>query len=253
MSFHYKIVNEDNYYQELTKFFNFFLHCDMMQIDVNKATCSELESCIPNYDHGIVHAVGTWCSWLEIGGIHNYINNYGSTTTDVELLTPKGKPLVLNFSQFIYRMSPYVNNGGFCEFDNNKATLINTIDGIEIAPDLFFTKNKGKKLLYVSSVKGVTRFHKPITVYRFAFNKIQRPHLCEYIHQTQIDVLRNFLSYSVAYPCTKVEVLGTSCSHRQYFYDMPVPEVIDFAQKVFDMEYRKIFLDKLTEIEAQDI
>lgn len=251
MSPSYQITNEASYHKELTDFFRFFLNCDMMQIDINKATVAEIESCIQNYDPVIVNAVGTWCSWLEIGSIHSYLNDYGSIS-DIELLTPKGEPLILNFSQFRYKMSPR-NNGPFPVFDPHNATLINTIDDEIIDPSVFFPKHKGEKILYLSSVNGVTKFNKTKTVYRFAFKKIQCPDLCEYIRQTQINVLKNFLSYSVSYPSTVVDVLGTSGSHHQHFYKTRVPEIIDFAKKVFDMEYRNIFVDKLSKIGEQGL
>ena len=251
MNLKISIAREDDYRKEIINHYNSILNGRLLSLDLSKANDSDILSFISIYDKNELY-FNNCCSWLEIGEIG--CSNYnGNDFRFINLMAKDGESIQINFSQFVYEMSTNFGHDGFTTFESDRAVHVCSIDGQKIDPLSFFSKNKGKRLLYLYSYPAITAFNKAKMCFKFAYNNISAPFIRNYIQTAQIFVLKRCISYPTEdVPCTsiKIEVEGAINSRPSYQHFVKGKVTDDFALDIFESDYKELFKDKLKEVES---
>lgn len=239
------IAREDDYRNEIRKHFNSILNGRLLSFDLKQANDEDVFK-FPIDFNGNLSYDDNCCAWLEIGEIGQSEYN-GTNYSFIELKEANGNSVSINLSQFKYGMSPL--NDGFPSYDEDKAIHVSTVDGNQINPEIFFSAHKGGKLLYLYSYPVVNKFNSVKRCYLFAFKQTDPSFIRYYIHTYQLLTIKNILNNPTSdIPGTTIKIEfgenATPMCHPNVLH----PVVYDFANEIFNAEFKDKFEKRLNEI-----
>lgn len=153
-------------------------------------------------------------------------------------------------------MSANTYSDAFFSFHPNEAKYVCSIDGKQIEPETFFSRNKGNKLLYIYSFGTITAYNKFKRCYYFAFNNISASFIRKYIQKIQMLVLEKcIINPQTDIPTTtiKTEIEGNKNKAPKFTHNIIGGIVDNFAINYFESEFEEKFKLKINELKTQSI
>lgn len=254
MNYKETIAREEDYKCDLRTYYNSILNGRLLNIDVDNLSDAEIMKFVIDFDNENNVINNNFCTWLTIGDTITSIYN-GCTYKSVNFLSSNNSIFNINFSQFKYPMSlGKTDKVVFPSFNLYEAKYVCLIDEKSIQPELFFSENKGEKLLLIYSFPVINKFNKEKTCYFFAHKNISPTFIRKYLKYAQRNTIEDIIKYPTMYsPGTTIKIdFEDSQNQEPIYHHYSISETTKkFALSLFNEEFKCVFemlFKKVTEI-----
>ncbi len=247
-----RIQNVEKYVQDVRNYFKNILEGRFLSLEVEKMNDYDMINAIPygrTDDYRGISFVNNLCSWYTIG--ESVELEYFRPYKQICLNSVKGNDIKINYSRFWTPLS--LKDPRNIYFGNK--TGINTIDDIQVDPQLYFKVHYGEKILYIRGQEGIDQFGNKRYCYQFALKNVSPHHIRKYILSSQLfvlsEVIKNPIEYSMLPETTIIIEFNGQTTYNHHIVGHHL--IYELVNRIYIEEFSEAFKSKYQSLLSKNL